>query len=262
MKPTIGLFIGISALLGAALACSLPIQQTGPVQTQSEVVELGAANSANVEITMGAGELHVHGGASNLMEAEFTYNIEDWQPEVVYSVSGEIGQLSIKQPETDIAGIPDGDIRYEWDLRFIDGVPLDLEIDLGAGESTIDLGSLSVGNLQMRTGAGRVSALLGGSQLTGADINAGVGETTIDLSGDWQNNAEISIGAGVGDLTVIVPSGVGAIVNVDVGIGDISADGFRVQGGSYTNEAYGDSAVTISVDIEGGIGQITLQVGG
>ena len=89
--------IGVTALVAAALACSLPIQQTGPAQTQSETVELGAAESANVEITMGAGELAVSSGAADLLEAEFTFNIDDWEPEVDYSVNGDRGRLTIRQ---------------------------------------------------------------------------------------------------------------------------------------------------------------------
>jgi predicted membrane protein len=80
------------------------------------------------------------------------------------------------------------------------------------------------------------------------------------LNGDWQKDATISIDAGHGDLTVIVPNDVGAIVDTDLGIGNVDADGFLIQGGSYTNDAYRNSAVTLWVDISSGVGQVTLNV--
>jgi N-terminal domain of toast_rack, DUF2154/Cell wall-active antibiotics response LiaF, C-terminal len=260
-RHTSGLFVGLAALFAAALACSLPIQKTGDLQTKSETVDLGAASSADVEITMGAGELTVSGGATELMEGEFTYNIESWEPEVNYSINGDQGRLTIRQPDVEIKGIPNNDIRYIWDLQFMNDTPLDMEINLGAGQSDIDLQTLSVGRLTMRSGAGEVTALLGGSQLSEADITAGVGKNTIDLSGDWEDDASIVIRAGIGDLTVIVPGSVGAIVDVAVGLGDVSADGFRIQGNSYINDAYGDSAITLQVEIERGVGQVTLELG-
>ena len=175
------LLIGLALLASGLMGCSLVIQRTGPVQTQSETVELGTADSAEVEIAMGAGELNVSGGASELMEAEFTFNIADWEPEVEYAVSGSDGRLTISQPDDDFSGIPDDDLRYEWDLRFNDAVPLDLQIGLGAGESDIDLHSLAVQSLELDTGAGDVSVQLGGSPLTNANIEAGVGEITARL---------------------------------------------------------------------------------
>jgi N-terminal domain of toast_rack, DUF2154/Cell wall-active antibiotics response LiaF, C-terminal len=255
------LLVGLAALLGAALACSLPIQRTGQLQTKTETVERGAASSVDVEITMGAGELTVSGGAADLMDGEFTYNIDSWEPEVNYAVSGDQGRLTVRQPEVEISGIPDNDVRYTWDLQFTDETPLNMEINLGAGQSNIDLGTLSLGQLTMRSGAGDVTARLGGSQLSQADITAGVGKNILDLSGNWENDASIAVKAGIGDLTVIVPKDVGAIITVAVGLGDVNADGFRIQGDSYTNDAYGDSPVTLRVDIQRGVGQVTLEVG-
>ena len=253
--------IALLLLAYGLVACNSLTERTGPVQTQSETVELGAADSAEVEIAMGVGELNVSGGATELMEADFTFNIADWEPEVEYQVSGENGRLTISQPDDDFSGIPDDNIRYEWDLHFNDAVPLDLEIGLGAGKSNIDLHSLAVQSLELDTGAGDVSVKLGGSPLTNANIEAGVGKITLDLSGNWQDDATISIKTGVGDLTVIVPNDAGVIVDTDLGIGNVDADGFRIQGGSYTNDAYEDSAVKLRVEISGGVGQVTLRVG-
>jgi hypothetical protein len=39
----------------------------------------------------------VSGAADALMEADFSFNVSDWEPEVSYDVSGDPGKLSVEQ---------------------------------------------------------------------------------------------------------------------------------------------------------------------
>ena len=43
-------------------------------------------------------------------------------------------------------------------------------------------------------------------------------------------------------------------------MGKINAKGLRRQGDSYGNDAYGDSGVTLNVDVQGGVERINLEV--
>jgi len=185
---------------------------------------------------MGAGELNLTGGADRLMEADFFYNVADWKPEVDYEVSGDTGGLSVKQDI--IAGVPVGEARNEWDIHFNDEVPTDLNVQMGAGESNLDLHSLTP---------------------TGLTLHMGSGKTTVDLTGDYAQDFDASIEGGVGEATVLLPSEVGARVSAEGGLGKINAEGLRREGDSYVNDAYGDSEITLDVDIQGGVGQITLK---
>jgi len=47
----------------------------------------------------GAGNLIIGGGARKLLNADFTYNVASWEPEVRYSSTGTQGELTIRQPE-------------------------------------------------------------------------------------------------------------------------------------------------------------------
>ena len=40
----------------------------------------------------------------------------------------------------------------------------------------------------------------------------------------------------------------------------LNAEGLTREGNSYVNDAYGDSDVTLEVDVEGGVGEINLEV--
>src|SRR5215212_11210103 len=118
-------------------------QQVGKMQRESKSVDLKNAQSARAQLKMGAGELYLTGGADQLMEGEFSYNVADWKPKVNYDVSGDTGELMVKQGSAEGAGLS-GDARNEWNIRLNDEVPTDLVVQMGAGESNLDLDSLTL----------------------------------------------------------------------------------------------------------------------
>jgi hypothetical protein len=231
------LLAAFATALSAAACYSNGGLPVGELQTESRSVKLGDAKSVRAEIHMGAGELKLAGGARELLEAEFSYNVARWKPEVEYSVSGERGLLTIRQPER--SGGPMGPRHYQWDLHFNNKVPLELIVNLGAGKAELTLGSLALRNL---------------------DLNMGVGEAVVDLTGDWKNDLDAKIEGGVGKATVRLPREVGVEVHAKGGIGEVRPGELRKEGGAYVNEAYGKSPVTLRVNVEGGIGEIHLEL--
>ncbi len=228
-----------AALASSVMAVSCTINgnvRTGPLQTESRTVQLGDAKTVRAEIKMGAGELTLGGGAHDLFEGEFSYNVPAWKPEVDYSVSGSHGLLTVRQPEHS-GSI--GNSKYKWDLHFNNQVPLELSIELGAGKSTLELATLALSRL---------------------DVRMGVGETMVDLAGNWKNDLQTTIHGGVGEATVKLPRDVGVRVRARGGIGEIRAGDLKKNGDIYTNDAYGESPVTLNVEVEGGIGQINLEI--
>ncbi len=176
-------------------------QRVGELQRDSRSIQPDNAQSVRANLRMGAGELRVTGGADALLEADFSYNVADWKPEVNYDVSGEAGELSVEQGSGE--GIPaGGDVRNEWDLRLNDEVPTDLLVEMGAGESELDLDSLT---------------------LTGLSLRMGAGQTTVDLTGDYGEDFNASMEGGVGEATVLLPSDVGVRVRAEGGLGKINA---------------------------------------
>lgn len=239
--------VRILALMMMALAavalvtgCGLQRLDVGPVQTDTETVELGDAETVSTQIRMGVGQLNISGGSDALMNGEFTYNVEAWRPEVEYTVNGRNGVLVVRQPEYDVetAGIPTDDIRYEWDLRLNEAVPMDLDIQLGVGESELNLGGLNLSTL---------------------NINTGVGQAVVDLTGAWNQSADVRIEGGVGEALIRLPSDVGVRLQSQTGLGNMMIDGLTSEGDYYVNDAYGQSDVTLDVSVRGGVGQLTIQ---
>ena len=233
----------LCAVVGAVLVLSgCGGARTGELQTESQSVELDDAESVRTELRQGFGKLNLSGGAEQLMEANFSYNVAEWEPEVDYD-GGSQGTLTVQQGGSEGDGISLlglDDARNEWDIRLNNSVPIDLSIDMGAGENDLRLGTLA---------------------LTALDLQMGAGVATVDLTGDWDQDLDVSIQGGAGEATLRLPRDVGVQVDAEGGIGEINASGLTKDGNTYTNEAYGSSDTTLTIDFEGGVGQVNLEVG-
>ncbi|UCG23178.1 MAG: DUF4097 family beta strand repeat protein [Chloroflexota bacterium] len=258
-RNLVGLLM-LVAILFLATSCDINTLEIGPLQTDSETVEIGAAEEASVELSLGAGRLEIGGGAEDFMDAQFTYNVEAWKPEVSYDVSDGFGRLTVDQPDTRDLPLDMGEIQYEWDLRFNDSLPIDMEITMGAGDGQLELDSLMLNSLRFEGGAGDIEVDLSSSTVRDLDIRMGAGDVSVDLSGDWQQDLSANMQGGVGRATVILPGDAGVRVDVRGGLGQVNAAGFHQDGNVYTNDAYGQSEVTLEVDIEGGVGEINLEL--
>jgi hypothetical protein len=234
----LGMAIALVALVALALTHK-PIREPVGNYHFAQTVEAQGAKSVHAEIELGAGELDLSGGSAGLMDADCYYGRAWQKPEVTYSVTGGNGELDMRQPGTNNIHFGSSQ-RNDWNLRFGNQIPLDLEIKMGAG-------------------TGRL--LLSGLPLTHLRVEGGAGTLFVDLSGDWKQSIDGRISGGVGTVTVRLPASVGVLVHARGGLGAVNAPGFQRDGDAYVNSAYGKSPVTLTLDIEGGIGTIDLESG-
>ncbi|MFH1314104.1 MAG: toast rack family protein [Candidatus Eisenbacteria bacterium] len=253
------LLVLVSALLLAA-GCGESVE-TGDLVILERSLDLVDVESVGAVIEMGAGKLAIGGGSGELMDAEFVYNVAEWKPEVTYQETGDRGTLTVRQRSG--RGMSLGKrVRYEWDIQLNDEIPMDLDVELGAGTGHLDLGSLSLKDLSITAGAGEVTVLLTGHpQVRDLEVQVGAGDVTVDLTGDWKDDLDADIKGGVGRLTLRLPTNVGVRVDAEKGIGKVSAGSLVKKGGAYVNEAYGRSDVTLRIDCAAGIGSIILETG-
>jgi hypothetical protein len=253
-------FVLLLLLSVSLAACQFATTSVGELQEVTETVERQDARDARVSLEMGAGEMNVSGGARDLMEGTFTFNVESWRPDISYAVSGSTGELRVTQRDAEATiTLPNSSITNRWDLSFTRDLPLEMTITLGAGENRLSLADLDVRRLNLRTGAGSTTLLVGGA-LRDLDIQGGVGELEVNLAAaDWTADLDGRIRGGVGSTLLILPSDVGVRVEVQQGIGSVNATGLNQERSVYTNNAYGVSNTTLSLRIESGVGEVTLQ---
>ncbi|MFC2160552.1 toast rack family protein [Acidobacteriota bacterium] len=223
----------VTFMFGSLIACV----EVGDLKEDYHAVKLEDAQSVEARFKISAGELSLKGGAKDLMEGYFEYNIDQWKPEVDYFVSGRTGRLNVKQ--TGKTGIPVGNSKNRWDVNLSKNVPIDLNLDFGAGEGHLDLRGIDLRDL---------------------DIDMGVGELTIDLTGELKADLRVTIDGGIGSATIYLSENVGVRVKVDGGIGSVDAPGLNKNDHIYTNDAYGETEITIDIEIDAGIGSIDLRL--
>jgi hypothetical protein len=250
------------AMLGCTVTnLNIETVKVGELRNESQVVERGDAETVKLYVKMSTGQLHIAGGADELLNADITYNVAAWEPKVHYEVDddGE-GRLTIRQPSTDKVSLRK-DTRYEWDLQLSDDVPLDMRIECGAGESDLDLGSLDVTDLDIKQGAGDVNLdLSGNTRLQRLEFDIGAGDADLNLAGEWDHDVDVDIQGGLGALHLRLPEDIGVRVNVTKGLGDIDVSGLYDRDTYYANEAYDTADVTLEISLQTGIGRITLEV--
>jgi hypothetical protein len=236
-----------------AVGCRVPATKGPRAMSMDRKVALGRAESTQVSVAIGFGDLTVSGGAEGALDAHFQYDVPEWKPEVTYEVTNGLGRLDVQQPSSDASERTKGthyswdmrhpskvrvqarDVSYNWDLKLPSKVPTDLTIEMGAGNVRLDTRSMKLRRLK---------------------VAAGAGEGNIDLS-SVTGDLTAKIEAGVGKLVLQVPADVGVIVKAD-GIGSINAPEMTRGDEGWTNAAWGKSKTSIRVDVAG-IGDVEIK---
>lgn len=217
----------------------LQTTEIGETRTETQAVELGSASAATVRVEMRVGELTVRGGADGLAQATFRTNVVNWEPRVDYDVNGDEGVLLVDQLHDDINVPLDSELVNQWDLLLSNTVPIKLEVRTHAGVADLDLRGLNLVDLAIET-------------------DAGTRTTTVDLSSALDHDLRATINGGVGGITLKLPADMGVQVSPSTGIGRVRNSGLRRDGDDYVNEAFGEAAHTLYVDITQGVGVIEL----
>jgi hypothetical protein len=203
-------------------------------RTISRSVELDHAESVGIELKMGAGELTVAPGTGKLLDANFQFNVPEWEPLVDYQPGAGRATLRVSQPSATAAF---GNTENRWDLRLNDGVPVDLSATLGAGKASMDIGRLD---------------------LRSVEIHQGVGELRLDLRGAPRHSYDVRVNGGVGSAHIAVPRSVAVVARARGGIGDVRVEGLEKRGDEWYNPAHADDPIAIHIDVKGGVGEIVI----
>ncbi len=207
----------------------------------SQVVSqpLGSATRAEISISPGVGQLRVSPAdeGANLIEGEVKL-AQGERALVDQSQSGDTLHYSIRSQGNSSVWWPSfGDQGKVWDLKINRDVPLTLELDGGVGDATVDL---------MRT------------RVTSLTVKGGIGNGAYTLP--RQGRVSASIKSGIGNLTVIIPAGMAAHVQVNKGLGEVTVIGsFQRQDDDYTSPGYSSAADRVDLQIDGGIGNVTVR---
>lgn len=198
------------------------------------------AESLKVDIDFGVGNLFISGDSKDWVSGDFSYNHKKLEPKVNYKLRKNVGHVDIKQGSVTMLGFNKRKWKNDWDLQLSNDIPIDLKVDMGVSDSTLDLSGL---------------------QLNSLVINSGVSDSTIDLSGKWKKGFRADVDLGVGDVTFILPKDTGVRINVSKGLGTLGTRDFiKQKDGVYVNEAYANSDVVIDIFVNFGVGDVEFKI--
>jgi len=227
MKPYLLAF----ALCGLTACNSERI--SGPSVTETKRGNVEKAEMLSAEINIGAGELEVYGAASKEIVGDFRYSSGGPTPNFRFDNSSFRARAVFEQKlATNLQ-------ENKWRIQLPQGIPTDLDVYMGAGESRLKLGTLDLRKVNISLGAGRVVA---------------------DFLGDPKRDFEVKIRGGVGECEVLLPRGVGVRAEAQGGIGSLKVDGLTKKGDAYESADFSNAKNKIRLSVHGGVGEIRILV--
>ncbi len=232
----------IALLLGGSVAAAAWYSPSpGPgKQTISELREpLDQTESLEVTINFGAGTVvlaDLPAESSSLVEAVFSSS--GGSGEAVHSLmrSGDRAELTLERTSSGFLGRSP---VQDWEVRLSRTVTIDLTVDLGASDVTIDLGDLCVNDLDINAGATNLNVILPAA--------AGFSSADFDV--------------GASSLTIVVPEGVAVRIDTDTGLASVDIDERRFPkvDGRNQSPGYQDSPNRVDGSISGGVADIEVR---
>jgi hypothetical protein len=226
--------------------------------TEHKKIGIGESKSAGVYISVPAGILAIKGGAKDLAEVAVKYKSNLREFNISQELEGDHLKAHISMPY--LEGIKE--IKDEGSIcsiRLNEKIPLDLDIDFGAGKGKFDLGSLKTDQIKMGLGAGEFIINLVGSPVANLKVDAGVGKATIDISGAHKKDLDAAFNCGIGSLILELPKETGVRVDVNGLLGDIDSGDLIKKGDFWYNAAWDKDGPRIRIRINGGIGDINFK---
>lgn len=268
----------------AAVAC-LALPHSGAAQSWRNVTmsrQISGEDHVKVRVSYGAGRFRVQptSEAGLLYSMQLRYDEDVFEPHADYD--GNRLQLGVESIGRSIRLGKDRSAG-EMDLTLTRNVPMDLDLEFGAVRADIDLGGLSLSDLQLSTGASEstvdvsepnptemVNATfevgaadftarhLGNLNARHIDVDAGVGSVTLWFTGEWRRDASVSIDMGLGSLELRFPEGLGVRLTKDSFLTSLDSQGLVKRGDSYYSLDWEQAERKITVDLDAAFGSVKV----
>lgn len=202
-------------------------------------VPLEGVERARIVVKHGAGRLQVGPamGSGDLLSGTFVGGVLHR-----LTRTGDAAELELRMPDGTawmswpLWGRSQG---FAWNVELNSQVALDLRVQTGASQMTLNLADLEVTDLHVETGASSTRITL--------PAHAG--------------RVRARVQSGVASTVIRVPEGLAVRIRVGNGLGDVHVDRDRfprVDGG-YESPGYADAADAVDLDVRNGVGSVRIE---
>jgi hypothetical protein len=233
-QPLLALALQLLVIaLGVALVAGQPsgLFKPNTALTSSETVARDGATALTLGVSLGAGDLTVSGGSAALVDARVTGG------EMRVRTERRDGRVEVDiDPEHEIDLFPSG---VELDVAVASDVPVDLQVEAGAGDLRVDMRGLRV---------------------TRAQVEAGAGDITVVLPTP-QGEVAVRVESGAAEITIEVPDGVEVRISVSGGAVSTDSDNarLRVDAGRAETSGYASASDRVTVTVEAGAASVHIR---
>ena len=221
---------------------------------------LGNAKEVKSDISFFAGELYMNVNSKKLTECYYGYKDLYIVPYMIYKEVDGNGYLTIKCKREKAEQLDNRSNDNKWKLELNKDLKNDVAIELMAGVAYINLEGAKITNFVFKMTAGESHINLRNTSVPKIRCNMMAGETSLNLSGKWNNDCDAGIKGGVGQINVKVPFSTGVKIHVSGLLGEVKIPFFHKENRTYTNDAWGKSKHSITLDISGAIGEINVEM--
>lgn len=235
--------IGVSACGPGSGTTAFPTRE-GPL----------TGTSASIDINLNCGQVNVSTGSGNSWRVEG----ED-RDGTGPNLNADNDSLSVRSRDSDRGPLGALSDREIWRITLPDAVRLDLNMELNAGSSTIDLGGASVEALELNLNAGSAVLDLGSlHELGGLQVGLNAGSLNLTLPNQSFSG---SIEANAGSVNLCVPPGAALKLNTAESIVasyDYEDHGLVKDGSTWRTPGFDTAAVRIELDTRANAGSFSL----
>lgn len=279
--PDVAVRFMLALVVGALLAWAFPAgAQTWRTATSSR--QLQGERAMDVALEYGAGRLTLGPASTDLLyRYEMRYEEEKMRPVTEYDRAA--GTLRLGMEGRDSRGVRNPREGGRANVSLSPSVAIDLDLEFGAGEAELQLGGLSLRDVQISTGASetrvawdrpnRIAADavrfeagaaslevtgLGNARTRRVSLNGGVGSAVLDFSGAWASDAEVQVDMGLGSVTLRIPRALGVKVTKSSFLASFDAAGMTKRGDAWYSANYASADRKLDVSIEAALGSIEV----
>ncbi len=245
--------------------------------------QLQDSNAVAVKVQFGAGRLTLRGA-----EAPYLYRMQ-----LRYDDERSKALAKWDAPNRTLTVGVDGS-NMRWSGKKKEGgtmalalartVPMDLSLDLGATESTLDLSGLRLKTLLIRSGASETKVRFDAATNTPMDrievdagaaafhatglantgaakmfVTGGVGFVELDFGGAWKRDMDLDVTLTVGGAELTVPSDVGVRVSGQKTFGAYDFEGMRQVGnGVWETSGFSDAKRKLNIKASTTMGSLKI----
>ena len=269
----------------AALIPGVVHGQASPAWRSVDIArQLRDTGAQRIRVQYGAGKVDVRGSDDPLLYSmHLRYDENRSVPLHRYDAEQHSTSLGIESRGN---GMHSSGRSGEGEMRLSlpRSIPLDLDLEFGASQSTLDLGEMALQSLRLECGATDATLLFSGPnrmRMRDMDINVGaadftathlananadqirvrggIGDVDLDFSGAWTHDLAVTTRLAIGKLTLRIPDDVGVRLEVQRVATGFDHAGLVKRDDAWYSPNYETAAHKLRIRAESFFGQLDVK---